>query len=129
MTLEMNPEIRARWTAALRSGDYQQGREALREETDDGEKLCCLGVLCVLAEQDGVITPTRSPDEDNGPLWAYDGRPDYLPESVKDWAGLTDCNPLVRTGDSIERTPLAWLNDDRSWSFARIADAIDGGTP
>lgn len=24
MPLEMNPEIRARWTAALRSGDYPQ---------------------------------------------------------------------------------------------------------
>jgi hypothetical protein len=38
----MNPEIKAKWIAALRSGEYAQGRYALR----DGDHFCCLGVLC-----------------------------------------------------------------------------------
>ena len=35
-------EIRERWVAALRSGDYAQGHNWLK--SDDG--YCCLGVLC-----------------------------------------------------------------------------------
>jgi hypothetical protein len=40
----MNPEIKARWVAALRSGEYQQTTGNLR--TENG--FCCLGVLCDL---------------------------------------------------------------------------------
>ena len=38
----MDAEIKAKWVAALRSGEYQQGQGMLRL---DGE-FCCLGVLC-----------------------------------------------------------------------------------
>jgi hypothetical protein len=118
--LEMNPEIRARWTAALRSGDYQQGRSALRK----GDELCCLGVLCDLAVKAGVLT--AAPGED-GHCWRYDGVPDYLPESVQEWAGLPQGNPLVTAPGRAEAEPLAILNDQYFLSFAEIADAIDGG--
>ena len=37
----MEKELRDRWVAALRSGEYKQGKSALRR---DG-KYCCLGVL------------------------------------------------------------------------------------
>ena len=123
--LDMNPEIRARWTAALRSGAFQQGRESLHQkDPDDGiERLCCLGVLCVLAERADVIASTF---QEGALQWLYDGRVDYLPQSVRDWAGLTDSNPEILTADEGLK-PLAWLND-ANWSFARIADAIDGGT-
>jgi hypothetical protein len=39
----MNPEIKQKWTDALRSGDYKQGRACLRSIDD---RYCCLGVLC-----------------------------------------------------------------------------------
>lgn len=41
----MNQEIKKRWVAALRSGDYKQGTGALRNADN---KFCCLGVLCDL---------------------------------------------------------------------------------
>lgn len=41
-----DPELKAQWVAALRSGDYKQGRDVLREPTRDGMSYCCLGVLC-----------------------------------------------------------------------------------
>lgn len=54
----MNPEWKTIWTAALRSGSYEQGRASLRQRTLDptpgleamGYKFtfCCLGVLCDL---------------------------------------------------------------------------------
>lgn len=42
----MAPELKAKWIAALRSGEYRQGRHALRKA--DGS-YCCLGVLCEVA--------------------------------------------------------------------------------
>lgn len=34
------------WLIALRSGQYTQGRGALKYKTDSGLNYCCLGVLC-----------------------------------------------------------------------------------
>lgn len=41
----MNKEIKDRWIAALRSGDYKQGKDQLRNFDN---RFCCLGVLCDL---------------------------------------------------------------------------------
>lgn len=52
----MSPELKAKWVAALRSGEYKQGREVLR----NGDQFCCLGVLCDiigLEVLDGVYDP------------------------------------------------------------------------
>jgi hypothetical protein len=126
MPLEMNPEIRAQWTDALRVGGYQQGHNALRL----GNAFCCLGVLCDLAEQAGV-TQAREDDAMDG--YSYDGLGDLLPPSVCEWAGLSESGPTVtienwpgREGQPTDRE-LIDLNDDEGWDFAQIADAIDGG--
>jgi hypothetical protein len=126
MPLEMNPEIRARWTAALRSGEYQQAKSALR----DGEGRCCLGVLCELAVADNIIALAY--DEESG-SWMYGGEGSVLPGEVVAWAGLDDVNPAFPDADEIEfedsdpeTLGLAELND-YGWTFARIADGIDGG--
>lgn len=39
----MNPEIKAKWIEALRSGKYKQGQNRLRSIDNH---FCCLGVLC-----------------------------------------------------------------------------------
>lgn len=48
----MDPELKAKWIAALRSGEYQQHRDGLTnyEGRRNGEpaSYCCLGVLCVV---------------------------------------------------------------------------------
>lgn len=118
--LDMDPGIRAQWTAALRSGEYRQGQAVLRSIND---RFCCLGVLCDLAEKAGVIRAHKTPDD-----WAYDGEDAYLPEAVMDWAGITDASPHVNVPSSMEDDPsLTSLNDDEEWTFDQIADAIDGG--
>jgi hypothetical protein len=121
----MKPEIKAKWIEALRSGEYAQGRLALR--TDDG--YCCLGVLCDLAAKAGVVE-WLGDDEDEEP---WDGKylcyaPDdfnerenlVLPDSVAAWAGLEDKAPKV------EDRWLATLNDHGK-TFAEIADMIERG--
>lgn len=118
MPLEMDPEIRAKWTAALRSGDIEQAHEALR----DGDGRCCLGVLCDLAVEEGVIRPPVWDDDDG---WLYDGIQDVLPLSVAKWARM----PSSTNNPDVPGNPghtLAERNDE-GWTFAQIADAIDGG--
>ena len=115
MPLDMNPEIRARWTAALRSGDYQRGSGYLHTWDD---RFCCLGVLCDLAVKAGVVKRSQAAAVT---MHRYDDAGHYLPPAVQDWAGLRTENPAV-PGVGL----LSNMNDD-GCSFAQIADAIDGG--
>jgi hypothetical protein len=122
MPLEMNPEIRARWVAALRSGDYAQTTGKLR----NNEGFCCLGVLCDLAEREGLITSAID-DCDEGCRDYGDERFD-LPGVVIRWASLRSSPAIFADIDDTgpRDVPLAILNDDYGWDFARIADAIEG---
>jgi hypothetical protein len=109
----MNPEIKARWTAALRSGEYQQSTEYLHYKNG----YCCLGVLCELAVQDNIIPPAIN----LGDSWAYDGAEKLLPDKVIAWAGLHEDDPAVKFNFE---TGLAELNDD-GHDFNELADLID----
>ncbi len=49
--MAMNSELKAKWTAALRSGAYRQCRGALRiDYRDEGPGHCCLGVLFEISQ-------------------------------------------------------------------------------
>ena len=118
----MNPEVKEKWVAALRSGKYQQGRGVLRTPEDS---FCSLGVLCDLAAQVGV-----GQWADFGYSTATDFCEGSLPEEVRVWAGLTDRNPQVGTHlpkENIFRPDvgLLALNDIHHFSFERIADLIE----
>jgi len=134
--MSMNQEIKARWTAALRSGEYQQGKGVLRKNG----KLCCLGVLCELAVKDGVITSAISYPDDDYSFTEYGefGEELNLPLAVMGWAGLDSSNPEVdlssapegvifKPGGNVSSTEspsLAGINDSGT-PFAVIADVID----
>ena len=126
--LKMNPEIRAKWAAALRSGEFPQGDGYLHYE----DTFCCLGVLCELAVKAGALPPPE-PDPADADIWLYGNNNGLLPEAVQQWAGLSKMSPTVFvTVESEPGEPQAWelahLNDQEGWTFAQIADAIDGGT-
>lgn len=116
--LEMNPEIRARWCEALRSGTYQQGRCYLRQ----GDKYCCLGVLEELrlkeVGSDWII------DWKSEAIYVPQDDPEHqcvLSDSTVEWAGLESHSPYVN-----DRALHAY-NDLENKTFAEIADIIDGG--
>jgi hypothetical protein len=123
--LDMDPEIRAQWAAALRSGDYQQTSGLLHRTiaTSAGKPAgyCCLGVLCDLAEKAGVVT---SRIVDSGVVsyggTGATGSETSLPAAVQAWAGLTHGDPRVRGND------LSIWNDSHRKTFAEIADLIEG---
>lgn len=78
----MKPKIKEKWIAALRSGEYTQGRMVLR---DSDNNFCCLGVLCNLHAKanPGFAATQTSPHE-------YDGQLAYPSHRVRKWAGLSD---------------------------------------
>jgi hypothetical protein len=108
----MNPELKKKWVAALRSGEFRQAREVLRQ----GDAYCCLGVLCTMV--DGVewtLDDALYRDEFND-TYDADGE---LPMPVRQIAGIS----------TDEMTHLIVMNDGkenmRPHSFAEIADYIE----
>lgn len=107
-TIRMPKELLEKWLAALRSGEYKQGREALRSR-DGG--YCCLGVLVACSG-------------DNPPLdRAYPSR---------GW--LDGCGVCFFDMDGNRRDNQPWLPklsdlagdaNDAGRTFAEIADAIE----
>jgi hypothetical protein len=98
----MNPEIKAKWVTALRSGEYEQGNFCLKSEAG----YCCLGVLCEISGM---------------PFEEWAGVPPY---EICQWAGLASSNPIVKTVEEETCRSLANLNDG-GMSFNNIADIIE----
>jgi hypothetical protein len=105
--MKMDSAMKARWVAALRSGEYQQADGCLR--TAD-RRYCCLGVLCEISgdgawEEDGTVS-----------YYNVAGQPSnsHLPSEMNRKCGIT-------TGQEAE---LVRLNDGGK-SFGEIADHIE----
>ena len=115
----MNPDIKAKWVAALDSGIYKQTTGYLH--TSDG--FCCLGVLCHLYKQE---KGGEWKDSDRCFMFSVNGAETTLPDAVVAWAGLVKSDPDVRIGDCDNHNPnqtLAGLNDEGA-SFKHIAQVI-----
>ena len=137
-------EERAReLSAALRSGEYEQGTGLLGRLNDDGTKaFCCLGVACELAVKAGkVLPPVLGPerdDDDERHHRAYQygdaGHTGLLPPEVQRYFGFhADDGGWYNNGmikETLEVnggrqvTALAAANDG-GVTFTRIAEFID----
>lgn len=102
---KLNPDFKKRWIEALRSGDYEQGKNSLYK---DG-KYCCLGVACVL---DGISTDV------------IEKRP-YITGAMKPSEDLVQLskNDISSTKDL--DYVLSDMNDERGISFEGIANWIE----
>lgn len=109
---KLKPEDKARWVAALRSGDYQQARKKLRSDAG----YCCLGVFCDIFGDGAWVRSS------NG-AWFYAMGPDKLR------VGGVPPLALCRSVGLSERDmySLVELNDDEEKGFAEIADYIEAG--
>lgn len=128
----MNTEVKQKWIDALRSGKYDQGSEKLRSV----QGYCCLGVLCDLySKEQGSEWEFRGYDEtDHKPqdYWSFEDQWEFLPESVRDWAGLPVCNPSVRVDvtdnddedDWFYNDEIANLNDS-GYTFNELSNLIE----
>jgi hypothetical protein len=104
----MDAQVKAKWVAALRSGEYSQGESALKK---DG-KFCCLGVLCDTIDPSGWSEPEKT----GYTRYTFEGSSDecWLPGTLEEKLGLRS-----KTG------PLMAMNDYDKKSFAEIADYIE----
>jgi hypothetical protein len=96
------------WVIALRSGNYQQTKATLQDETG----YCCLGVACKLFIPEGKQKLT-----DAGYLVGV--MPDEQPYSPK-WLQDINRDFGVKTGKN-----LSELNDNEELSFNEIADVLE----
>lgn len=121
-----------KWIAALRSGRYQQGRNALRRRTGEGVAYCCLGVACDLYDStkwdnevyclgsDYVMLPPEAVRAFFG-LKAASGHFTFVSDKPVDPSKFV-YEPLIGPvwGTSLDR-----LNDSAELSFEQIADVIE----
>jgi hypothetical protein len=108
----MNKRFKTRWTKALRSGEYEQGRSRLVSHDD---KFCCLGVACNLLAEDGFGAWVV--DEFSGE-WSYE-----TGDHVSDIMLPPEAALKIGLKDDAEDA-LVQLNDDGG-SFDEIADWIE----
>lgn len=104
----MNPELKTKWTDALRSGRYSQGQEVLRSVDD---KFCCLGVAA------DIIDPTGwgPGGPQDGDCYVWCDSIGNLPYSTLSVLGI----------DSEIMTDLIGMNDDDGATFGDIAAWIE----
>jgi hypothetical protein len=130
----MKKEIANKWIAALESGKYQQGKNALEVEENNTSKFCCLGVLCNLAYEEKVIKRIYGTVLPHISYGTFDDMSStLLPPSVINWAGIKCDNFSGEFGENKKkdatipeekRNTLMKLNDKEGFSFKEIANII-----
>lgn len=131
-TTKMDPKLKAKWVAALRSGEYLQGDGYLvqvdGDDEEDGEhKFCCLGVLCDIVRDD-----KRNPGYDwaeNYGLIRFAGNGQLLDtelnDELRELVGLPEevQDELINFNDGHYNQKTG--NYDQPWSFKKIATYIE----
>ena len=114
----MKKEIAEKWVKALRSGEYKQTKNVLK----DNDGFCCLGVLCDISKND-LSRDISSVD------WAWDHSKQtnrflleyaHIPHEVLEWSGMGNS-----TGRYDPIHPSLTALNDRGHSFNQIADIIE----
>lgn len=118
----MNQIVKEKWTTSLRSGQYKQGKNVLRDEYNN---FCCLGVLCDLHAKETGAEWEKWCGE-----FMYGERKQMISPDVADWAGIpylkVQGEVVIWTQDNTGMNPaqLAEINDS-GVSFSAIADVIE----
>ena len=125
MTTSIMPkEIKDKWIAALRSGEYKQAKHVMFDKVIDGGGYCCLGVLqhCIsgkIVKQEMLETPSR--------VWLAE-------HNINFYDGENTCStaPVFHIIDDMGEEVEVWatvLNDDgKSFEFIShlIEEQIEG---
>jgi hypothetical protein len=136
----MNELIAQKWVAALRSGDYKQGKGVLHNQ--DTNTYCCLGVLCDLYVQENNNRDSYCEQRmisDCSIVTCFGDSTGTLPEEVRTWSGINDDNGRLQYNKPIpgrdasyyrdeEFCLLTSMNDgeyDHDFTFAEIANIIE----
>lgn len=119
----MDKGIADAWIEKLSGGSIKQGRHSLCiYKQDRGYEICCLGVLCELAIENGLNIDINEQQVHEGIISErfYNGEAKFLPESVMKWAGMKTA--FGRFGKETDET-LDYLND-QSFDFDAVIKVI-----
>jgi hypothetical protein len=128
----MNYDLATKWVKALRSGEYKQTKNVLKDERG---RFCCLGVLCdVMGYKFGPVQ-----DIEIGPACEVIGPDGFgtseffsLPTEVQELAQIATGTGSFELGsdddENFEEHDLAQMNDAGT-SFEEIADLIESHWP
>lgn len=109
---ELNKEAVHKWVKALRSGEYKQGREQLRNDDDE---YCCLGVACDVFKEE-----VNGEWKQNGENYQFhiggNHTVGFMPIFLKDHLGLSE---------NFVNVELVSANDHKELSFDEIANMIE----
>lgn len=110
--------------AALRSGQYPQGKSRLR----NAHGYCCLGVLTDVAIKHGGMDLAAQVHQDvRAKGWNSWYDLGSLSPVVQQWYGLTTPDPLlpIASGRLAQNTRASSCNDSLNLSFDQIADGFE----
>jgi hypothetical protein len=124
----INEENMDAFLAALRSGEFEQGKYHLNQNG----KMCCLGVASELAHRAGVVTK----EVDEYGAAKYNGYTGILGEKVAEWLGLPNTHDgdvafhksgyrPNHIGHGYMAITAMGYNDLLNKSFLEIADAFE----
>lgn len=125
----MDAELKTKWLAALRSGEFKQGQGKLHDPAT--EAYCCLGVLCKIM---GAEFRQAEGANDDGDYYSLDHVP-VLDGQVLSSADDEELSPRIEKQLGIDQKTLVILNDghgredDPNYAkpvgFSEIADFIE----
>ncbi len=116
----MNKEIKEKWITALKSDEYKQTINCLRDE----HGFCCLGVLTDLYIKEKKLNWEEKQSTIFDPIrFKFNDETAILAEEVIEWAGVKDSNPYINESDQTS-VSLAEYNDHGK-PFVEIADLIE----
>lgn len=110
----MDKELLAKWIAALRSGEYKQTRNRLR----DSRGYCALGVLC------DVIDPTAWKRSVYTGGWVWHGNETALPPRIAKEVGMQPTSLSFHHPIADGRS-ITDLNDRCGSTFIHIAEVLE----
>jgi hypothetical protein len=111
------------WTRALRSGNYKQGREKLKQQENDGitvtDSFCCLGVAVDIVRPGQWIQHEEDIGGEDDPLVYYD-------TEYTDGGDLLSESMLEEIGMNVRQQGVFAALNDHGCSFEEIADVASG---
>lgn len=117
-------DLRQKWIAALRSGDFKQGRGLLGNEMKGYKEYCCLGVLVEVSdipkswEDNGFLRCYGTFDDADGNPINYSSSPSCIPVSLRNAVGLS----------CMDADKLMHMNDVEKATFEEIANYLEEKT-
>lgn len=110
---KMNPEYKAMWVAALRSGEYKQSTCSLQDENG----FCCLGVMSDIVK-DEICAEWNN--------FEYVWKDEKTNEWTNEMSELPSVvQELIRFPSSKYEQILINMNDSEDKTFSEIADYIE----